>query len=65
MTDTAKLKDGFYWVRLGDEWVVAEKSSKHGLTQDTCWFLNGFDPALHPNAFDEIDPNPIVREAKQ
>lgn len=58
MTDTASLKDGFYWVRIEDGWHVARKSGE--------WFTvfcyNDEDLDLLASDLNEIDPRPIKRE---
>lgn len=59
MTD---LEDGFYWVRIGGLWTVAEKDTDV-TTEAELWTLTGSikTPFLSSD-FSEIDPRRIVRE---
>lgn len=56
MTDTANLEDGFYWVRIGMRWFVAEHFHV-GL-----WIIPGTTREFASDDFFEIDPRPIKRE---
>lgn len=60
---SADLKDGFYWVRLGDNWTVAELAEGEDGEQD--WYVNGVGGIIFREQIDEIDPRPIEREAKR
>lgn len=52
MTD---LEDGFYWVRRGSSWFVAEY--EYG-----SFWLSSVQREYAEHWFDEIDPRRIVRE---
>ena len=52
---------GFYWVKDGDEWMIAEWY-EWANNKDTLWWgLAGMEDVFHDEDFAEIDEHQIIR----
>lgn len=52
-------ESGYYWVRFGNEWLIAQFGGKFKI-----WFIFGRDDYFTDSRFDEIDERHIVREVE-
>lgn len=55
MTDN--LEDGFYWVRIGGDWLIARKFLGDLTFHEDPYLYEGI-----PKFIQEIDPRPIKRD---
>lgn len=51
-----KRETGFYWVMLGDEWMIAEYYQP-----SHCWYITGSSLSLYDKAFKAIDETKIEK----
>lgn len=55
------LEDGFYWIRLGDDWTIGERETDPDFPDGYVWYVNGVGGFIFEEQIAEVDPNRIVR----
>lgn len=64
-TDSVERKEGYYWVRVGEDWTIAEYTT-NGCTKTKCkrcryWTIMNYEMEYQDDNFDEIDERQICR----